>query len=255
MYSMELIIDNRETSIKEYFINNNQYNDIIKYENLDLGDIVIKYDGIIKYIFERKTLKDLSDSIKDNRYHEQKQRFNLSLDSSIKINYIFENFTSYNEINNKNFHGLRGSILLSAILNTTIINNYGIFLTKNVKETIFIIEEFIKRMIKNENKYFNNNKTQDIDNKCLLKRRKKDNITKENILTLYLSQIPGISNRIGGQISDRFGSMNNLILKLNEYDNDEERINYLSEIEIEVKNNKKRKLGNKTSEKIIEVLF
>ena len=64
---MEVIIDNRETKIKEYFSSLIHYVDILKYENLDIGDIVIKYNGVVKYIFERKTLRDLAESIKDNR--------------------------------------------------------------------------------------------------------------------------------------------------------------------------------------------
>ena len=59
---MEIIIDNRETKIKEYYnkkitdkcnLENIYYDDFIRFENLDLGDIVIKYDNNVKYIFER----------------------------------------------------------------------------------------------------------------------------------------------------------------------------------------------------------
>ena len=51
---MEVVIDNRETKIKEYFSSLVNYVDVFKYENLDIGDIVIKYNGVVKYIFERK---------------------------------------------------------------------------------------------------------------------------------------------------------------------------------------------------------
>ena len=85
---MELIIDNREKKIKDYYnnkikenesIENIKYNDLIKFENLDLGDILIKYNNETKFIFERKTIRDLSDSIKDGRYHEQKQRLKYAI--------------------------------------------------------------------------------------------------------------------------------------------------------------------------------
>jgi len=81
---MELIIDHRETKIKEYFDTKDNYKDIIKFDNLELGDFVIKYHDEVKYIFERKTMRDLSNSIKDNRYHEQKQRFKYALDIILK---------------------------------------------------------------------------------------------------------------------------------------------------------------------------
>ena len=173
---MEVIIDNRETKIKEYFISKidsiNWGGNIkpnIKIDNLDIGDIIIKYNDEIKYIFERKTIKDLSDSIKDNRYHEQKQRMKYAIEPDVKINYIFEYFRSYESlIKEIEINNLRGDILLSAILNTTLINNFGIFLTRNTDETIFVLEELILRMLKNPDKYFNNiNETNKINNRYL----------------------------------------------------------------------------------------
>jgi|TARA_B110000238_G_C16091863_1_gene424196 ERCC4-type nuclease len=259
---MEIIIDNREALIKLYYDNkiiknesicNINYKDLIKYENLDLGDIVIKYNNEIKYIFERKTIKDLANSIKDNRYHEQKQRLKYSLPNNIKISYIFESFRSYESLNEDiSICDLNGSIILSGILNTTIRDNFGIFLTKNVDETIFIIESFISRMLKNPNKYFN--KDDKINNNCMLKRRKKDNITKDNMLLLCLSQIPGISEKIATTISNKFENMSQFILILNSM-NDEDKIHDLSNMVVQIQNNKTRKVGRKISEKIVEYFF
>ena len=259
---MEIIIDNREALIKLYYDNkiiknesicNINYKDLIKYENLDLGDIVIKYNNEIKYIFERKTITDLANSIKDNRYHEQKQRLKYSLPNNIKISYIFESFRSYESLNEDiSICDLNGSIILSGILNTTIRDNFGIFLTKNVDETIFIIESFISRMLKNPNKYFN--KDDKINNNCMLKRRKKDNITKDNMLLLCLSQIPGISEKIATTISNKFENMSQFILILNSM-NDEDKIHDLSNMMVQIQNNKTRKVGRKISEKIVEYFF
>ena len=259
---MEVIIDNRETLIKEYYdnkinnnelINNNFYKNFIKNENLHLGDIMIKYNDEVKYIFERKTIKDLANSIKDNRYHEQKQRLINSISPNIKTSYIFESFRNYESLTNDiKICDLNGAVILSGILNTTIRDNFGVFLTKNIDETIFIIESFILRMFKNPDKYFD--KKNEINNRYLLKKRKKDNITKDNILLLCLSQIPGISEKIASTISEQYQTMNNFITELNKLSN-EEKINYLSKIEINIQNNKKRKVGKKISEKIVDYLF
>jgi len=259
---MEVIIDNRETLIKEYYDNkinnndliyNNFYKNFIKYENLHLGDIMIKYNDEVKYIFERKTIKDLANSIKDNRYHEQKQRLINSISPNIKTSYIFESFRNYESLTNDiKICDLNGAVILSGILNTTIRDNFGVFLTKNIDETIFIIESFILRMFKNPDKYFD--KKNEINNRYLLKKRKKDNITKDNILLLCLSQIPGISEKIASTISEQYQTMNNFITELNKLSN-EEKINYLSKIEINIQNNKKRKVGKKISEKIVDYLF
>jgi ERCC4-type nuclease len=250
---MELIIDNRETKIKNFFENNDKYNNIVKFENLELGDFIIKYNDEIKYIFERKTIQDLANSIKDNRYHEQKQRFKFALDSNIKVSYIFESFRDYKSLNNNiSICELKGNILLSGIVNTTLINNFGIFLTQNTDETIFLLEYFIDRMENNPDKYFIKN--QNINHKCLMKKRKKENITKEKLLLLSLSQIPGISDKIATTISNKFNSIKSFINFLDplEYD---EKIKYLTNLEFKIKNNKVRKIGNKISERIVEFFF
>ena len=251
---MEVIIDNRETKIKEYFSSQINYVDIFKYENLDLGDIVIKYNGVVKYIFERKTLRDLADSIKDNRYHEQKQRMKFTSSSDVKISYIFEYFINYDSLEpDIQISNLRGDVVLSAILNTTLRDNYGIFLTKDTRETIYVLENIIYRMLKDPTKYFN--KTDKIDNTYLLKRRKKDNITRENIFLLYLSQIPGVSKSIGTQLSKMYKTMSEFILYLNTFENYDDKINYVANINVDIKNDKKRKIGKKIATKIIELLF
>ena len=251
---MEVIIDNRETKIKEYFSSLIHYVDILKYENLDIGDIVIKYNGVIKYIFERKTLRDLAESIKDNRYHEQKQRMKFTSSDDIKISYIFEYFINYDSLEpDIQISNLRGDVVLSAILNTTLRDNYGIFLTKDTRESIYVIENIIYRMIKDPTKYFN--KTDKIDNTYLLKKRKKDNITRDNIFLLYLSQIPGVSKSIGTQLSKMYKTMSEFILYLNTFENYDDKINYVANINVDIKNDKKRKIGKKTATKIIELLF
>jgi ERCC4-type nuclease len=251
---MEVIIDNRETKIKEYFSSQINYVDIFKYENLDIGDIVIKYNGEVKYIFERKTIRDLADSIKDNRYHEQKQRMKFSSSSDVKISYIFEYFINYDSlVPDIQISNLRGDIVLSAILNTTLRDNYGIFLTRNTDETIYIIENIIYRMLKDPSKYFI--KTEKVDDTYLLKRRKKDNITRDNIFLLYLSQIPGVSKSIGTHLAKLYKTMSEFILYLNTIENYDDKINYIANISVDIKNDKKRKIGKKIASRIIEFLF
>jgi ERCC4-type nuclease len=276
---IEIIIDNREIKIKEILNNilNNNYNiitakeldinnklsNIIKYENLDLGDIVIKYKGDIKYIIERKTLKDLGESIKDNRYHEQKQRMKYTLDKNIKIVYLFESFFGYDTLTKEiEISNLKGNTILSAILSTTLREDYGILLTKNVNETVWLLKEIFTRMLNNSTKYFieteyniqRKKSNDDINNSLFLKRRKKDNITKDNILIISLSQIPGISEKIAKAISKHFTNMNDFFIKLNKL-NHNEKINYLKEITYSVKDNKIRKLGKKHSENIVNLYF
>ena len=75
---MELIIDNRERDLIKWFEDHNdKYNENkiqFSKENLDLGDIIFKKNGKMVILIERKTFSDLSSSIKDGRYKEQKNR-------------------------------------------------------------------------------------------------------------------------------------------------------------------------------------
>ena len=75
---LEILIDNRENKLKEFFDNHvfkdSKQTPEITYSNLDIGDIIIKKDGKTLLIFERKSIPDLYSSINDGRYKEQKIR-------------------------------------------------------------------------------------------------------------------------------------------------------------------------------------
>ena len=83
---MSIYIDCRESSIKEkceaLLLNNSLFTGInIVSKKLDIADIVIKNNDESECIYiERKTISDLSSSIKDGRYREQSLRL-TSLDS------------------------------------------------------------------------------------------------------------------------------------------------------------------------------
>ena len=68
-------IDNREKKILDILDNSDNKLSYVK-ENLDLGDIqfISQETNDILILIERKTLSDLSSSIKDGRYKEQKNR-------------------------------------------------------------------------------------------------------------------------------------------------------------------------------------
>ena len=150
---------------------------------------------------------------------------------------------------------MNGEIILSGIVNTTIRDDFGIFLTKNTNETIYILEAIIKRMIKNPNKYFTKNDgPTEINNSYIMKKRKKDNITKDNILMIFLNQIPGVSDRISKTLSNEFKSLNDFMSHLSNLSN-EERISFIANKEVSLNNNKKRRIGDKTSKRIVELLF
>jgi len=133
-----------------------------------------------------------------------------------------------------------------------------VFLTKNTDETIFLLEAIIKRMIKNPKKYFNKNDNTnspyDINNSYIMKKRKKDNINKDNILMIFLNQIPGVSDSISKVITEDYNSLNDFMSHLNSLSK-EDKIKHIADKELTLNNNKKRRVGNKIANKIIDLLF
>ena len=115
-------IDNRERDLIQSFTNNNIK---IETQNLDIGDIQIIYidDNCMEHnlvIIERKTYDDLSTSIKDGRYKEQKNRILNSVSNNIRKVYLLEG--------NKNDFKLPTNVLEGTIINTIVRDNIHIFI-------------------------------------------------------------------------------------------------------------------------------
>ena len=88
---MSIIITPGEKTLLEEF--NNRKITIIT-ENLLVGDAHIRNEkGELVYIFERKAKSDLEASIKDGRYHEQKNRLIETGLCRKQIVYVIEQLT------------------------------------------------------------------------------------------------------------------------------------------------------------------
>ena len=101
--SVDLILDCREHKLIEMFPDTET-------KQLDIGDILYvnsENHSEIKCIVERKTLNDLSSSIIDGRYKEQKCRL---LSSGIRVVYIQFTLLSYPTLN-YNFSFFSSSII------------------------------------------------------------------------------------------------------------------------------------------------
>jgi hypothetical protein len=60
-------------------------------------------------------------------------------------------------------------------------------------------------------------KVDKVDDYCTVaKKVKKDNVTPQNIGEIMLSQIPGVSSTTAIAIMEKFGTIQNLVMKLNE---------------------------------------
>ena len=238
--SVKLVLDVRENElIKRFKLLKIDYIT----EQLDLGDIKVILDDEIVCIIERKTINDLSASIKDGRYKEQKLRLlNTDIDKT-KIVYIIEG--EFKE----GLNLLPYSTLLSSIVGMIVRDNIKVYRTFNLIETA----DFIRKIMDKASSYKKDKK----DNVeadylgCVLKQKKKDNLTTDNIFILQLCQIPGITLNMAIGISSHYNNLANLIKEYNVFDNKEKM---LVGCEYTV-NDKVRKIGKNVAEKVYNGLY
>ena len=226
---IELIIDKREQKILEVLKDS-------KSEVLDIGDIqyINTETSKIVCIVERKTLDDLSSSIMDGRYKEQKSRL---LASGHKIVYLLEGVT-------KNKHGIPYNTLISASLNMQFRDRITVIRTKDLHETINILV-----LLKDKLKIFDDEEQN--DNKNIrydpnIQKVKKNNITKQSVYKAQLSCIPGISDKTADDIMRKFSSMKILV----EHYNNEETVSGQEKMLTSIHG-----IGNIISKKVYEYMF
>jgi len=246
-------IDNREKELIK-LIDSKEEKDAkpykVAYENLDIGDIqIIDMDtNEILIMIERKTLADLSASIKDGRYKEQKERIIHSLKKNIRKIVLIEG-TDFGTFT------LSLKIFDSVIINTMIRDNIHIHLTKSLGDTM----TFIENIMANLPKYYSDLKAEIVDNiskeydgehNC--KTGKKNNLTVEMCFRNMLSQITGISTAIAQVIVERYITMESLLFALKKTETDINiGVKELSDLKY---GTAQRRIGDKISSKIYEHL-
>jgi ERCC4-type nuclease len=295
---MILKIDIRESSLiqlcQQNINTNNQYKNIqLVTEPLPIGDVII-CDNIKEYlIIERKTLLDLSASIKDGRYDEQSYRLDGLNHPNHNIIYLIEG--EMNGILMKsNKSKVDTSMLYSAMFSINYNKGFSLMRSSNITETATILcnmcNKLEKDMAKGRLPYYKmvqptqqpqpthqpletqqpqqtqqhntdidtkteinmTEETTDVDgpkNYCtVIKKNKKENITKENIGEIMLCQIPGISSTIAIAIMKNYGSFREL---MNDVNTNPACLNNLCTTD---KNGKQRKISKSVISTIIEFL-
>lgn len=241
---MIITIDYRENNLfelcKQYIEKNNIKNIDLVIENLAIGDIIISSQEKELVIFERKSLNDLSSSIKDGRYNEQSYRLNNSNVHNHNIIYLIEgDWTLYNKGTfNKN---INQHTLISSIVSINYYKGFSLYRTQNISESALYIVYFADKIQRENGKknsfYLNNVLPNDILNiekngdknanqeqkevvsySQVVKKVKKDYITIENIGEIVLSQIPNISSQSAIAIMNKFKTIKCLIHHLEKDD-------------------------------------
>lgn len=232
---MQLILDHREGKLKELFQNNLDIK--LDYQNLDYGDFCIFNNENPFIIIERKTLDDLSSSIIDGRYKEQKQKM-LSLVNRSNIYYIIEGSIKYTD-SKKN--------IIGSIINTMIRDDIKIFFTKDITDTYHLLLNIISRVTKEPEKYLN------VEPAEIPVKKQSNGGSSNTTYTTYknmLCQIPGISNKAADAIIAVYPTFNLLYSTLEKLE-DSEKLKLLKEIKLD----SSRKISSSALNNILVNLF
>ena len=220
---MHLLVDAREPkSVLNHLnaLNEQSTNKInIIQKNLTVGDYVF-YDEINDkeiLIIERKSLADLESSIKDGRYKEQSFRLNEANVHNHNIIYLLEGaIINYKNANFK-------STLYSTLFSLNYYKGFSVFNVLNQNETIELLLAIGTKLMRenkpgfyclNDTKTDNSLTTSQVEYSNTLKSTKKSHITKDNIFTIMLKQIPCISNVSALALVNEFKTMENLLTSL-----------------------------------------
>jgi ERCC4-type nuclease len=238
---MKITIDYRENNLfelcKQHLEKNNIKNVDLVIENLPIGDIIISSDEEEMVIIERKSLSDLASSIRDGRYNEQSYRLNNSNLHNHNIIYLIEG--DWNSYNRGKFNkSINQHTLMSSIISMNYYKGFSVHRTQTIDETALYIIYFadkLQRETGKKNGFYKNNTNKSNDSNSqpiketnanlesnesqssycqVVKKVKKDNITVENIGEIILSQIPNVSSQSAIAVMNKFKTIKNLILEL-----------------------------------------
>lgn len=223
-------------------------------ENLPLGDIIISSNDTDHVIIERKSVSDLSASIKDGRYDEQSYRLNGLEHPNHQILYLIEgslqsssNLSWFKEFPKDN-HTKDNSMLYSAICSLQFFKGFSLMRTDNMQETATYICHLAvkveKELSKGKALHVQGVTTNDKSYTSVVKKVKKENITAENISEVMLCQIPGISATIARAVFEQFHTLPRLVQAIQ---NNPNCIDGLQTVDA---NGKKRKISKTVLENI-----
>jgi ERCC4-type nuclease len=212
----------------------------ITIKSLDIGDVIIVDENDVELlIIERKTIQDLEASIKDGRYEEQSYRLSgYEPVPNHNIVYLIEGNLEKHCSKKKE---VMKKTLYSSLFSIMYYKGFSLIQSNSTEETAFIIlnifDKINRELKKNEKTpYYTENK-EIKEYSSLIKKVKKQNITKENIDEIMLSQIPGVSVTFANAILLEYDTLANLIeniktdnncLKMIKYKNKKDKMQKIS---------------------------
>lgn len=239
---IKIKIDNRERDLIPFFKSENIE---IEESNLDIGDIQFYNNDDLLIIVERKSLSDLSASITDGRYKEQKQRLLYAVNHKIRKIYFIEGEDM------TDFH-LNKSVFEGLMLSNVIRDKIMIYRTKNIEDTFINLKKIYEHLPKWLNENWDIESLDSIEYYGI-KSKKKENVTQEIAFKAMISIIPGISNSIATVLCEKYGNIENMINKIKEEGEDwEKRMKNIGDLQY---GSNLKRIGDSIAKKIIIYFF
>ena len=249
---MQIKVDIREhTLIKLIKALNTDYgfNFDISVERMDLGDIAIWNGEEELLLLERKKLSDLASSIKDGRYAEQSYRLNGCSLHNHNIIYLIEgNICNYCDKWSK----VKPGTLYTTMFSIQYFKGFSMVRTFDITESAEYILRITDKLDRSKEKfgfYHQSFQPKKMNYTGVVHKEKKKNITPENIGSIILSQIPGISNTTSSVLMNEYGSLFQL-LKALEHDK-----HCMDKLVYKTKHGQERRISKTSISNIIQYLF
>ena len=172
----------------------------LEIKQIDVGDYAICFNENIKIAIERKTWKDLADTIKDaKRKHNHKKLLDLRNECGCKIVYLIEGspFVKKEKINRvptKNLNAFLNHIRFR--------DDCHVMYSENIKHTAEVLIDLVTNLISIKNDIIPNTGGNDISNTNLLKIKKQSSI--EELQEIVMCAMSGITQLSYASISAKF---------------------------------------------------
>jgi ERCC4-type nuclease len=235
---MRVVVDAREHAFIEIIQSKISLYPFITLEiaQLAIGDMEIYMDDELRFVWERKTFQDLLASIKDGRYNEQSYRL-LHTYGPSKVIYLIEGILSQLSPTEK-------KLAISTMSSLSLKKNFHLWRTVHVQDSVDSFLIVCEKLYNDGETTTTTNSTTYTD---MVKKIKKENITKGNIGEIFLCQIPDISSTSAKVLMKHVNGDFSLLCEIVR-----ERPEELTELR--VGGDKPRKISKKVFERLAEFL-
>lgn len=205
---IQLTVDTREAKLLECLKSELGEDADILVAPLEIGDVEILHtEPDFRIVIERKTERDLSASLRDGRYHEQKARILATIPAHHCI-YLIENPHRPTWAPNA-YANCAPAAYSGAIIHTMFRDKMHVAITNGVSDTASWIATIYGKCRDNPSKFVvatNTGETSSYISCAKIKTKKSDNVDPLTCYQLQLGQIPGVSSKLAKAISEVYPS-------------------------------------------------